>query len=180
MMKPPNATRHVPNQPLPDRAVIDRLSPDNDRGPSDDADGAVNVCPCSGCLHQRALLLRHSRAFLSTVSELLVVEIGVCVELPRPWLSALGDSKALVEEHLIHVLQTAPRRLRVEEVGDWHEARVEYGPDDVQFGTEVSDGRWGHIDDDEIGKPVGADTQGDTLVTGSEWHDFGSVHPRNG
>lgn len=123
--------------------------------------------------------MRDVHAVLAIIC-LLELGIRVGLELPRPWLPALGNPKAFIQENFIHVLQAAPRGLRVEEVGDGDESGIEHGPDDVQFGTEVFDGVRGEKDNGEVGEPVGADTNGDTFVAGSKRHDFRSVHPGDG
>lgn len=91
------------------------------------------------------------------------------IPLPDPHarLSRPRDAEPLIQEHLVHILQTPPRRFRIEKPCDGDEAGVEDSPDDVQAILEIVDGTRGDEDDDEVGEPVGADAEGDAFVAGA-------------
>ena len=123
------------------------------------------------------LRLRLRGRRLPNITLTIPLPIQLRLRLARARLLTLRETKPFVQEHLVHILETPPRRLRVEEIRDGHEASVEDSPDDVKPVAEVIDGAGRDVDDDEVGEPVGAYAEGDTLVARAKGHDLGGVHP---
>ena len=93
---------------------------------------------------------------LPNITLTIAFPIQLRLRLTRARLLTLRETKPFMQEHLVHILQTPPRRLRVEEVRNRHEASVEDSPDDVKPVLEVIDGAGRDVDDDEVGEPVRA------------------------
>lgn len=89
----------------------------------------------------------------------------------------MRDTKLFSQEDLVDLFQRASGCLRVEEICDWDEARIEYSPDDIKPVPEIPDRCWGDIHDHEIGEPMATDADGYALVAGAQWHNLGGVHP---
>ena len=102
------------------------------------------------------LHVRIRRRRLPNITLTIPFPIQLRLRLSRARLLTLRETKPFIQEHLIHILQTPPRRLRVEEIRNRHEASVKYSPDNVKPVAEVIDGAGGNVDDDEVGEPVGA------------------------
>ncbi len=130
-------------------------------------------------VYSRSMFLGHHTTFIldTKIGITSAYEIRVVF---WSWLLTFGDTEALVQEDLVHLLETASCGLGVEEVSDRYETGVENGPDDVELIAEIGNCLWGDIDNDEVGEPVRTDTEGDTLVTCAEGHDLGGVHPGDG
>ena len=117
---------------------------------------------------------------LPDITLTISLPIQLRFRLARARLLTLRKTKPFIQEHLIHILETPSRRLRIEEIRDGHEASVEDSPDDVEPVAQIIDGAGRDVDDNEVGEPVGADAEGDALVARAEGHDFGGVHPADG
>ncbi len=93
--------------------------------------------------------------------------------------SRFGDPKPLIQKDLIHVFKTSPCRLRIEQPGDWHEACVEYSPNEIQPIPQALDSLRCDVDNDKVREPVGCGTESDSLVARTKGHDLRGVHPRD-
>ena len=115
---------------------------------------------------ESALPLSHSRADMSVVPlttvplqltlrchplAVIVLVVHLSVRLDWSRLLGLGNTEPLMQEDLVHVLQTPPCGLREEEIRDWDEARIENSPDDVKLVSKVLDGDRCDIDDNGVG-----------------------------
>ena len=85
-----------------------------------------------------------------------------------------------MSEDFVKVFQAATRRLRVEEPSDGDESCVHACPNNVEPIAQILDSPWSDVDHNEVAKPVRTDTNGDTLVARTQWHNFRCVHPRDG
>ena len=56
----------------------------------------------------------------------------------------------MVHEVSVNVLESTACGLGIEQVHEWHECSIEYGPDDVELPAEGADTDWSDFYDDEI------------------------------
>lgn len=86
---------------------------------------------------------------------------------------ALGEDK-------VDFLQRSASRLRVEEVDDGEEARVDDGEEQVSSPTNTADHDGGHHDNEEIEQPIRARGERVGLGTSLDRTDLSRIQPRQG
>lgn len=126
---------------------------------------AVPVCPALlgvGVIHQQL-------AVLAVAPRL---HLGLVHDLEHALPAGLD-----VVEDTIHLLETAVRRLRVEEVDRGHHEGVDDGEDDVGLVADGVEGDGGDHDDHEVEDPVGRRRQCVGGRADFERHDLRGVQP---
>lgn len=63
---------------------------------------------------------------------------------------------------------------------DWNPCCVKYREDNVGLPAQVSDGRWGNIDNKEIANPVHRGRDRRASLAELEWQNLGWVNPDGG
>lgn len=99
------------------------------------------------------LQLRHAPSLLKTslITPTAQSHIAIILcELSPARAPRLRKSEPLIQENLIHILQTPPRSLRIEQPSNGYETGIENRPNDVKAVSEVGDGARGDVDDDEV------------------------------
>lgn len=132
--------------------------------------------------HTRQPLLHHLRIRRHDTTippDLILLMLHI---LPRPLLTngifiPAHNNLIILAEKAIDILERPARRLRVEEVDDGHERRVEDGPDDVEFPLQRLDADGRDLHDHEVEGPVRGSAEGRPLGTVGERVDFCRVEP---